>query len=166
MINEKDPKHQQTKKKLKTIGKICLIAGICCIIYGIITFPEGFMLFFVGMPLTFVGSSMTMFAFQGEVARYSANEVTPVAKDVVNYMVDGTQDSIKTVARSISEGINGSNPKNMIKCRHCNAENDDDAKFCDTCGKPIVNHKVCSQCQAKNELEATYCNKCGTRFYN
>ena len=52
-----------------------------------------------------IGSGICKFAFMGAVTRYIADEVAPVGKDVVNYMVDGTKDSVRDLAASVSEGI-------------------------------------------------------------
>ena len=89
---------------------------------------------FIGVPLLFLGSVFTILGFLGDVARYQAQEVAPVGKDVVNYMVDGTKDSIKTVARSIKEGLSDDYDDKKVICERCFTENDSDAKYCDNCG--------------------------------
>ncbi len=48
---------------------------------------------------------MCMFGFMGAVARYAAAEQVPVATDAINDLAEGTQDAVKTVARSVAEGV-------------------------------------------------------------
>jgi hypothetical protein len=60
---------------------------------------------FIGLPLMCVGSAMCMFGFVGAFARYIAAEQAPVAKDTLNYMADGTQEAVKTVARAAAQGV-------------------------------------------------------------
>jgi class 3 adenylate cyclase/predicted ATPase len=44
-----------------------------------------------------------------------------------------------------------------MKCRSCNAENADDARFCSQCGTSFA----CPSCGASNELSAKLCARCG-----
>ena len=48
---------------------------------------------------------MCKFGYFGAVVRYLASESAPVAKDTINYMAENTKDAVKTVARSITEGV-------------------------------------------------------------
>ena len=48
---------------------------------------------------------MCQFGYLGAVARYVASESAPVAKDTVNYMAEETKGAVKTVAKSIAEGV-------------------------------------------------------------
>ena len=137
----------------RIIGITCLIIGIILLVSSISSFfndtthmdpfsrdferpnvGKGF----IGIPLIFIGAVFTSLGFMGEVARYQAQEMAPVGKDVVNYMVDGTKDSIKTVARSIKEGLSDDYLDKKVTCRRCLTENDSDAKYCDNCGFRIL----------------------------
>ncbi|MBQ6275645.1 MAG: zinc-ribbon domain-containing protein [Bacteroidales bacterium] len=51
-----------------------------------------------------------------------------------------------------------------MKCSKCNAEIDDDAKFCPECGSKIEKFAFCSNCGAKLEEGATFCSNCGEKI--
>lgn len=68
-------------------------------------FPKLVWLGFLGIPLLFVGSVMCMYGFMGAVFRFAARETRPVAAETVNYMAVETQDAVKTVSKSIAEGV-------------------------------------------------------------
>ena len=84
----------------------------------------------------------------GAVARYQAGEVAPVAKDRFNFMAEGTQEGVKTVASAVGEGLSsglgaggmagiGSTAADNepgIRCHKCNFVETSDAKFCSNCG--------------------------------
>ena len=55
--------------------------------------------------MMFVGGAMCMFGFVGAFSRYIAAEQAPVAKDTINYMADGTQEAVRTVARAAAQGV-------------------------------------------------------------
>jgi hypothetical protein len=67
--------------------------------------PRLFWCCFVGMPILFVGIVMCKFGYLGAVARYVAAESAPVAKDTINYVAQETQGAVKTIARSVAEGV-------------------------------------------------------------
>jgi hypothetical protein len=151
-----DQNHQQKRKFLRTLGPIILIIGLILLVIAISSFFSGFsnpgigmmednkfFLAFIGMPLIFVGVAMTGAGFMGSVARYQASEMAPVAKDTVNYMVEGTKDSIKEVSKSIQEGINEGN--GMMQ------SSDDAGLFCTQCGR-------------QQEADARYCKYCGHKM--
>ena len=108
------PKHQSARSFLRVAGPLIAVAGLVLMAVGFISFfaamngdgsPRYFWCAFLGMPVLFVGIVMCKFAFIGSVARYVAAETAPVAKDTVNYMAEGTQEGVKTVARAVGEGI-------------------------------------------------------------
>ncbi len=72
----------------------------------------------------------------GEVAVDSINEILDKKGDdmkkAVDKSTDISKDSIKTVARSIKEGL-----KDEIYCKHCGDAIDADSKFCKHCGKRL-----------------------------
>lgn len=170
--------HKRTRNKLRKIGPICAIIGVALIAYGLYgmftsqIFDSITMSFapFIGMTLLFVGGVTSMFGFGGAVARYQASEIAPVAKDTINYMADGTKDSVQTLAKSlgqgISEGMNaGTNTdiQQPATCPKCKTDNDHDAKFCDSCGQSLSN--TCTNCDHPNDPDARFCDNCGTPFH-
>jgi ribosomal protein L40E len=164
--------HQQKKTIIRILGILSLTVGIILTIISItdIISPPSTSFFmeqeksraglgFIGLPLIFIGSALTFSGYMGEVARYQAQEMAPVKKDVFNYMADGTKEGIKTITKSIFEGLNGES-----LCPQCHTKNDADAKFCDNCGKKIITTKECPYCNAKNDSDAQYCDNCGERI--
>ena len=108
------PQHNGTRSFLRVAGLLVATVGLIFIIIGMASFfsafgggglPRLFWCAFVGMPLFFVGSVMCIFGFMGAVARYTAAEQVPVATDAINDLAEGTQGAVKTVARSIAEGV-------------------------------------------------------------
>ena len=51
-----------------------------------------------------------------------------------------------------------------MKCPHCNAEIDNDSKFCPECGKEIILETLCPVCGQKNSIKAIFCKSCGHRL--
>ncbi len=174
-----DPGHKNLRDILRIIGPIVLGLGVLGIVIGIVSFfaafggsgpPKYFWCAFVGMPLLFVGGIMTSAGYMGKVARYQAQEMAPVMKDTFNYMADGTQDGIKTVASAIGQGLSegglnlGSQGQTKVRCHKCNALVNIDAKFCDQCGQPQGKTKACPGCQELNDPDAKFCDHCGHSF--
>lgn len=50
----------------------------------------------------------------------------------------------------------------MINCRHCNTENPDAARFCDSCGQAF--EASCRACGAINRASARFCSQCGVEL--
>ena len=48
----------------------------------------------------------------------------------------------------------------MVKCSACEAENKDDAKFCNECGAPLSLR--CPQCGSGVRAGQKFCDECGT----
>src|SRR5437773_1687582 len=46
------------------------------------------------------------------------------------------------------------------RCRFCNHDNPDGARFCNACGSPLY-LKPCPQCEAVNDTAAAQCYECG-----
>jgi hypothetical protein len=159
----------KVKKTLRTIGPLVLGAGILLIAIAIIDFsiaasnfsggPKLFFLAFFGMPLIFVGSVMTSLGYMGDINRYTAGQVAPVMKDVTNYMIDSTKDSIIDLADGVLRGPKTEAPR---KCGRCGEIANPGAVFCDTCGVALV--KKCSKCGEDNDSDAAFCQSCGTRL--
>jgi hypothetical protein len=171
-----DPRHRDKRSALRVLGILLLVVGGCFMAVGLISFfsafggfepPRLFWCCFVGMPLLAAGIALTKFGYMGAVGRYMAGEMAPVAKDTFNYMADGTQDGIRTVARAVGEGLglrDGGGPAPVVLCHRCNSENDADAKFCSECGAPIRQTKPCDGCGELNDPDARFCENCGARF--
>ena len=51
-----------------------------------------------------------------------------------------------------------------MKCPKCNAEIDNDAKFCPECGSKIEKVVFCANCGTKLEEGATFCSNCGEKI--
>lgn len=56
-----------------------------------------------------------------------------------------------------------------MKCKKCNAENDEGNKFCIECGAKLVfekspHTKFCPSCGFENIKEAAFCSNCGNNF--
>ena len=149
-----DPGHNKTRKTLRIAGPILLGVGLlltATIILG-----------FFGIPLIFIGGVMTMYGYMGKVARYSAGEMAPVAKDTFNYVATESTEGITAVASAIGQGLKeGEETKESIRCHKCNSVQDKDAKFCDDCGAAILKNKQCPGCDELNDPDAKFCDNCG-----
>jgi len=177
MSQEIDPQHSDIRGLLRVIGPLVVGVGLIFTIIGISSFfsafggfepPRNFWCAFVGLPLMAIGSGICKFAFMGAVTRYIADEVAPVGKDVVNYMVDGTKDSVRDLTASMSEGISEGVQKHVhagkveaIFCPKCEHINDAQALFCKNCGAPLAKTRPCPNCNESNDPDARFCNRCG-----
>jgi RNA polymerase subunit RPABC4/transcription elongation factor Spt4 len=171
MMKPIDNDHRQKRSSIRLLGVTILLIGLGFMAVGLIDFfsafggfgsPELFWCMVVGMPLIFIGTVLCGYGFMGSVARYSAGEMAPVAKDTVNYMVDGTQDSVKIIASAIGEGLAGAAPASVqIRCPKCNHPADADSKFCPKCGTALLKTIPCPNCGELNDSDARFCDNCG-----
>ena len=119
--------HQSTARTVLRIGGVlCLLLGAILVLIGFGSFfasfatigrglsggpigesamPRYFWCAFLGMPLIFVGGTMCMLGFGGAVLRFFSGETSPVAKDTFNYVADGVQPGLRSVGRSLAEGV-------------------------------------------------------------
>ena len=159
-----DPSHEKTRNKLRKAGIICMIASL-----PLTCLP------FIGFPLMFAGLVMTMMGYAGKLARYQAAEIAPVQKDTFNYMADGTQGGVKTVANAAGEGLASgfaaggmnaaaSETEAGVRCHKCNFIETPKAKFCSQCGAAMEKSKACPQCNELNDPDAKFCDTCGGTF--
>ena len=104
----------KVRKILRWGGLTIILIALIFMLVGLIGFfsafggtepPRYLWCLFIALPLLFIGSIMTMFGFMASVHRYVAGESAPVAGDVVNYMGEKIQPGVRSVARSVSEGI-------------------------------------------------------------
>ena len=49
----------------------------------------------------------------------------------------------------------------MPICLFCGTKNDDDAKFCEACGKTMSRVKQCVRCDEEIPIKAKFCKYCG-----
>jgi hypothetical protein len=115
MNDIKSARHGGLRKFLRIGGPILLAVGGLLALVGIASFflsfarhsgpPTVFFCAFIGLPLMFAGAVMCMFGFMGTFSRYVAAEQAPVARDTINYMADGTQEAVRTVARVAAQGV-------------------------------------------------------------
>jgi ribosomal protein L40E len=171
--DEINPGHEGVRAALRLVGPVIAGMGLLFLVIGLVSFfsafggggfPRYFWCAFVGMPLLAIGVGITKFAYLGAVARYMAGEAAPVGKDVTNYMVAGTKDSIRDVATAVGEGLAAAGRQTtdrQLICRKCGAENEAGANFCHSCGAPFVEKKRCAKCGDLNDEDARFCDKCG-----
>lgn len=172
--NKINPKHSSIRLVLRLIGPALLVVGAIFMIVGFVDFvgamnghgaPTKFWCFFVGMPLLFLGFVTTNMAFLGAVMRYQAQEVAPVATDTINYMADGTQQGVKTVARAAASGI----AEGLAEGSAAAASSSSAASTASVASmvaglaaEPTASAKVilCHKCNAVNPEGSLYCNAC------
>lgn len=171
-----NPGHEGTRAFLRMLGPLLVIAGLCFMAVGLVSFfaafggsgpPRYFWCAFIDVPLLGVGTAVCKFAFLGAVARYAAGEVSPVARDTINYMADGTEDSVRTVARAVGEGLGTRTAGQSglkVRCPGCNTLNDAEARFCDKCGEALTKSMVCPDCGELNDPDARFCDNCGRQM--
>src|SRR5271166_4492305 len=104
------PGHSRSKQFLRLLGPIIVGLGLLFTIigfgsllssFGSHELPRYFWCAFIGLPLLFVGVAMSMFGFLGSFTRYVSGEQAPVIKDSFNYLAEGMQEGVKTVATAI-----------------------------------------------------------------
>jgi hypothetical protein len=177
MPQEIDPQHSDIRDLLRVVGPLVVGVGLIFTIIGMVSFfsafggggvPSQFWCAFVGLPLLGIGAGICKFAYIGAVTRYIADEVAPVGKDVVNYMADGTKDSVRDMATAVSEGIIAGSQNHHhvaraegVVCPKCDRLNDAEAAFCKYCGETLSRTLVCPHCNKQNDPDARFCNHCG-----
>lgn len=160
--------HPKAKKKMKVAGWIVLPIGGILAIVGFIDFflsfetasmPHLFFLLFIGLPMIGIGASLLKFGYMKEVGEYIAGETAPIAKDVTNYMLDGTREELsKTV-----DALRGKKATSKVNiCARCGEENPEDALYCSRCGSKIVLN--CPYCGKQIDDGASFCSYCGKRI--
>jgi len=143
-------REQNTIRTLLRIGgPILLGIGLVLAIAGFVSFfsafgnpsggmPTNFWMAFIGLPLVALGGNMVRAGYLGPASRYVAGEVTPTIRDTLGALGVGEQ---------------------RIVCASCGTENDANAAFCDSCGKPLS--RTCASCGAANDADARFCDSCG-----
>jgi hypothetical protein len=144
-----DPSLQQQagiRTALRVGGLVLLAVGGLLTLGGMVSFfsafgtgamPTNFWMAFVGLPMVAAGVALTRAGFLGPASRYVAGEVTPTIADALGALGVG----------------------NRVACASCGADNDADARFCDSCGQPL--NRTCASCGATNDPDAQFCDSCG-----
>ena len=173
MSQQIDPRHTETRRVLRVVGPAVILVGLIFAAIGLGSFfssfgsfepPGYFWCAFVGLPLIGLGAAICKFAFMGAIKRYTANEVAPVGKDVVNYMAEGTKGAVRDVAAAVGEGLRAGaagNEVQIVRCHKCNTDNEAAANFCKGCGAPLAKTKPCPSCGELNDPDARFCDNCG-----
>ncbi len=174
--NRIDPGHSGPLKLFRTLGPMILGLGVLLIVIAMVEFfslfgsmrdPRFIWMPFLGIPMLFVGGVMTQFGYAGKVARYMAQEMAPVSKDTFNYLADGTQEGVKTVAAAVGQGLAtggvalGGKPATKVRCHKCNALAEEGSRFCPQCASPLTKTKPCPNCRELNDPDAKFCDNCG-----
>jgi len=83
---------------------------------------------------------MCQFGFMGSVFRYMSGEAAPVQKDTFNYLAEGTQPGVRTMAQAVGQGFNEgmSAGRAGVECPHCHHRNGPEARFCNQCGAVLT----------------------------
>ena len=173
-----NPRHEQTRAALRLIGLLLTGFGLLLTVVGLWSFfasigtfepPRYFWCVFPGLPLLGLGLMLTKVGFLGVIYRYMAGEAAPVARDTFNYLAEGTQEGVRTVAQAVGQGLaegglGTPSPGAMVRCHKCNAENAAASKFCNKCGTALLKTKACPRCQELNDPDARFCDHCSTPF--
>lgn len=171
-----NPGHEGIRAVLRFVGPCLMAGGALLGVIGLVSFfssfgsfepPRYFWCAFIGLPMFAVGLAITKVGFLGAVMRYQAREVAPVGKDTFNYLANGTQEGVETLATAMSRGLHaGSAPhtRSEVRCGQCDRSNAADAKFCAECGAPLRTSKECPACQDLNDPDARFCDNCGQAF--
>jgi membrane protease subunit (stomatin/prohibitin family) len=195
MLQPDDSGHVQFRNLLRLIGPLMMGVGGLFVLIGMVSFfsgfasphlgpPKFFWCAFIGMPMVAFGLMITRFAFLGAGLRYMANEAAPVGKDVTNYMVEETKETMVAAANTMVEGTKGSlagvahdvaaavseglregtalkvEARSRI-CPKCQTENEALANFCKSCGSPMGKTRPCAGCNEMNDQDARFCSHCG-----
>jgi hypothetical protein len=181
----KHPKHDAIRGAMRIVGPLLILVGGVMFAIGIFSFttrfseerdefdrnfgkfgrervvaektPDRFWMCFVGMPIAIGGVFLTRFGYLGAATRYVAGETAPVVKDTLNYVIDGTSESIRDLADTVrGDGDDGGE----TNCPSCGRGNDADAKFCDECGAALA--RACPKCGKANDTDAKFCDGCGS----
>lgn len=143
---------QSTKRMIaRVVGIVCMGIALVLIGLAIADFftpfnsdqfgaePTKFWMFFLALPFFIVGGIGLNAGFMGAGVRYAAGEVAPTARDTLDYLQAGDDDT---------------------SCPHCGARNEPGSAFCDNCGQALT--RTCSSCNHPNAADAKFCAACGT----
>lgn len=156
-------KHEKTKMILKICGGILLAVGIILALIGFIDFfgsiksgtgmPDKFWCLILGLPLTGCGGMLLSIGFKREFMNYNKNESVPVINDASKDL----QPAFKNIAEAVTRGSD-----EKSKTCSCGAINDENAKFCKSCGKKLT--LTCPFCGDELAPDSKYCDNCGAKL--
>lgn len=154
-VGDHAPGHRATRDGLRALGVVLTVAGGLGLLCGVVSFflgfglavatvsggvvghvgpPRFFWCAFAGVPLLGVGLALLRTGYAGRIARYHANEYTPVIRDTVNTLAQETRPAQRAVAGVLREpGVT----RDLLRCRECGARHTDAANFCNQCGSPL-----------------------------
>ena len=161
MVSKKKEVNEETKKKMRLIRNILLLIGIPLLIAGGILFGNTFVNFsfetagnaFIGISLLAAGGFMTMGGLymtvlinQRGITKYFIEEGGMAMGTADEEALDGYGRIIRKGTGAMAKGLddaggirisldNDTKEKIMVKCRECGTLNDENAQFCDQCGK-------------------------------
>lgn len=141
-----DPHHLRRRSGLRVLGVTLAVLGLLFTATGFVSFftafgtfepPRYFWCAFVGLPLLGVGLGICQFAFLGSFSRFVAGEAAPVQRDTFNYLAEGTQPGVRSLARAAAEGISEGLARPAGTCPQCHQPTAPGAKFCSQCGAAL-----------------------------
>ncbi len=106
--------HQGLRQTMRVLGPMVVVVGGLFTLVGLVSFfsafngggmPRYFWCAMIGLPMVGIGLNLCRFAYLGSIQRYVASEVAPVQRDAFNFLLDGTQESVKSLARNVGQGI-------------------------------------------------------------
>lgn len=136
--NEKKKKIPAVFIVLMIIGPVLFVVGIVFVVMGAnvkfdITYqiPVGAVLMFFGIVCSIFGYLPLIQKAQIKASRYIIEGNKEDIKVIADTSADATKGAVKTVARSVKEGL-----KNETKyCKYCGTEIDANSIYCNKCGQ-------------------------------
>jgi len=158
--------NEETKRKMKILRNILILIGLPLLITGIVLISDGYANFFgggigefnkigagmftafFGFTLIIISISLTMLIHRREITKYIIEEGGMALGSADEEALDGYGRIISKGSEAVVKGFknagginfssdNKPTDKIMIKCRECGTLNDENAQFCDRCGKQI-----------------------------
>lgn len=131
------------RTSFRAVGGVLLMAAVYFLVSGLVDFfhsmssdsmdgPHKFWMLFVGIVLLGPAGWCLQAGFLGTASRYVAGETMPVVKDSASYLTDGR--GISGIGKTDDDATPSSGPF----CSRCGTRNDEQAKFCDSCGAPLA----------------------------
>ena len=138
-------KHLIFFKIIGIIGIIVAIVGFVLIFTGFGNFENNN--FMIGGVMTalglFIGVTCLAIGFRPAISKMAIKTAKHIQEDNKQDLTDITttraeisSDAIKTITKSIKDGLSDNENSNTIKyCKECGAQIEADSKFCSYCGK-------------------------------
>lgn len=138
-------KHLIFFKIMGVIGIIVAIIGFVLIFIGFGDFQSNN--FMIGGIMTafglFIGITCLMIGFRPAISKMAIKTAKHIQEenkqdltDITTTRAEISSDAIKTITKSIKDGLSDNENNNTTKyCKECGAQIDADSKFCSYCGK-------------------------------